>query len=688
MPHASLALAWQRLPLWLRIRLVHGSVGSVHRLRCAADAITRSQSPAAFTASATGPAGRDDLLRTGRELLLAAWEDDPCNGQLAGQVLLLHQRLPWLHPALTDLLAAVHGAWRRPADLARYERLAAQADWVRLQRHVDDERQREPDNLFWVQQAVAVGELSGDLDWLDGHLHRATARLAPPPSSDASQPGTSPLAPLFAHLHGCLATNRASACAGLADGGATAARHHDVALAHFRDAALAVSGLPASGLPASGLIPSGLPASNRPSSAAPCSGFWLAPVEHAAHCLVRLGDAPAALPLWDAVLTARPWHVNLALRAHDVWRGVDTPEAAPAGSTAVLLYSWNKAQELDTALTHLAPGLADVARIALLDNGSTDGTGGIGGTGDVVRAWAERFGADRCTAVHLPVNVGAAAARNWLMRLPEVVACDFAAYLDDDVAVPADWLRRLAGAVRRQPDAAAWGGRTLDWHAPYVVQSADLHLTAHFRAPEGTPPDLAAFADDTPPPSGNDTGSDAGDMPADRVGDRVGDRAGAPQRDVLSPEVAFSPARAHALPFSVSDLHAQVTDMGRFDYLRPCISVTGCCHLFRTAELLEDGGFSLSLSPSQYDDLEHDLRRARAGRLACYTGFLPVRHMKRSGKAVRMGAAQFGNGLGNRYKLSGMFDAAEVLAMRRREFEALERDLLRKLAALGTRTAS
>ncbi|RXF73228.1 glycosyltransferase family 2 protein, partial [Desulfovibrio sp. DS-1] len=250
MPHASLALAWQRLPLWLRIRLVHGSVGSVHRLRCAADAITRSQSPAASPADTTGPHGREDLLRTGRELLLAAWEDDPCNGQLAGQALLLHQRMPWLHPALAALLAAVHGAWRRPADLTRYERLAAQTDWVRLQRHVDAERQREPDNLFWMQQAVAVGELSGDLDWLDGHLHRAAARFAPSGASGsagsagpAGPAGTGPpLAPLFAHLHGCLAANRASACVGHADGTATAARHHDAALAHFRAAALAVSG--------------------------------------------------------------------------------------------------------------------------------------------------------------------------------------------------------------------------------------------------------------------------------------------------------------------------------------------------------------------------------------------------------------------------------------------------------------
>ncbi|WP_230404759.1 glycosyltransferase [Nitratidesulfovibrio sp. HK-II] len=629
MPHASLAIAWQRLPLWLRIRLAHGSVGSVHRLRCAADAIARSQSP---SASPDARVEKDTLLRTGRELLLAAWEDDPCNGQLAGQALLLHQRMPWLHPALAVLLDAVQGAWRRPADLARYERLAAQADWVRLQRHVDAEREGDPDNLFWVQQAVAVGELAGDLDWLADHLARAEARLAPP-SGNAS-----PIAPLFAHLSGCLEANRAAG----ADE-STAASRHAAALARFRTAAHAVSGMPHGDV-------------------TPGPGCWLAPLEHAAHCLARLGDVVAALPLWDAVLAARPWHANLALRAHDAWRGADAPEAAPAGSTAVLLYSWNKAAELDTALTHLAPSLPDMARIALLDNGSTDGTG------DVVRAWADRFGADRCTAVHLPVNVGAAAARNWLMRLPEVAVCDFAAYLDDDAAVPPDWLRRLAGAVRRQPDASAWGGRTLDWHAPYVVQSADLHLTAHFRAPEGTPADLAPFADDTPPTPDGETGH--------------------PRPDALSPDVAFSPARAHALPFSVSDLHAQVTDMGRFDYLRPCISVTGCCHLFRTAELLAAGGFALPLSPSQYDDLEHDLRQARAGRMACYTGFLPVRHMKRSGKAVRLGAAQFGNGLGNRYKLSGMFDAAEILAMRRREFEALERDLLRKLAALSARTGS
>lgn len=97
-------------------------------------------------------------------------------------------------------------------------------------------------------------------------------------------------------------------------------------------------------------------------------------------------------------------------------------------------------------------------------------------TADVMRVWGDRMGRDRFVPVRLAVNVGAPAARNWLMQLPQVAACEYTAYLDDDAAVPADWLRHFARAVALRPEAAAWGCRVVDWHSPGLVQSAALHM--------------------------------------------------------------------------------------------------------------------------------------------------------------------------------------------------------------------
>ena len=147
-------------------------------------------------------------------------------------------------------------------------------------------------------------------------------------------------------------------------------------------------------------------------------------------------------------------------------------------------------------------------------------------------------------------------------------------------------------------------------------------------------------------------------------------------------EKQFDPSLTEADPFDISDLHGMVPDLGQFDYMRPCISVTGCCHLFRTPELLAGKGFSLNLSPSQFDDLEYDLRLAAGGGHVCYQGHLAVRHHNRSGKAARLNRAQTGNALGNKYKLRHLYDAGCIRAMQRAQLEILEKDLLAKAQVL------
>lgn len=398
---------------------------------------------------------------------------------------------------------------------------------------------------------------------------------------------------------------------------------------------------------------------------------WAGISELQGHCLLRLGRREEAFQLWRQVLTQRPWQVQLALTLHDYLRGYDAAlPSPPTGGCTVLLYSWNKAPYLHNTLQALEASLPDIAQVICLNNGSTDTTA------DCLNAWTDRW-SSRLKVLHLPVNVGAAAARNWLAALPEVRALPFAAYVDDDVYLPPDWLRHLARAVQVQPQASAWGCRILDAPplatalaatphsaaqppSPPLVQSGPLHLTLAFAPPPEVPP-----------------------LPGQTCG---------PEAE--SADIAFSPLRAHAEPFSVTTMPPHCIDRGQWNYIRSCASVTGCCHLFRSEDLQQQA-FNLSLSPSQYDDLEYDLRALRgqpgqaSGRLACYTGFCATLHTKKSGQAAGgLSAAAFGSALGNKYKLHGLFSAEDIQRMARTESTQLEQDIVQKLAFIDQHAAA
>ncbi len=561
---------WRALPAPFRARLLHGSVGSFQCMRLASGALADA------VPQGEGAAPNRQLLDAGRDLLLAAWECDPLNGDLARQVAGLDQQAPWLERATRAMLLQLAAHFSRPDNLRYFQRLVQQGDVNRIRSYLEGERTKAPENLYWLQQAVAVGELYGELAWALAQVREGW--------------------PAGLEL-----------CAGVRIG---VEAHLLAAMGHHDEVVRLTGGNPLA-----------------PESVGP--GRCLLGAERRAHSLWMLGDRAAAHALWQALLAVRPWHVNLLLRLYDSLMEYDRPtppEHALPGRTAALLYSWNKADDLDRALASVAVSAEGLSRIVALDNGSTDGTGAV------IDAWAERLG-ERMLPIHLPVNVGAPAARNWLKHLPEMAETEFVAYLDDDAILPGDWLGHMGRAVAAYPAASVWGGKIVDHHAPHVIQSADLHMVMA----AGTEEEIAA---------------------------------------------AFSPVHAHAVPFNVTDIHAQMADVGGFDYMRPCVSVTGCCHLFRTAELMAAGDFSLSLSPSQYDDLEHDLRMALQGRYCVYTGFLPVQHMKRTGKATRMSPGQFGNGLGNKYKLHALYGRQDVERIMQSENGVLEQDLLEKAQRL------
>jgi GT2 family glycosyltransferase len=322
----------------------------------------------------------------------------------------------------------------------------------------------------------------------------------------------------------------------------------------------------------------------------------------------REGEARA---LWLSAFQAAPWLTSEILRVFDLTQGTGMRRDALPGRVAIALYSYNKAEELDATLHSLFASDTGDNPVWVLDNGSSDGTAAV------LDAWEEKAGG-RLRRIDLHVNIGAPAARNWLMSVPEIRECDWMAYLDDDVELPGDWLQTLGAAVAAYPEAGVWGCKVVDHAQDCVMQSTDLHLV---------------------------------------------------------PPVSEEEAQRR---FKVSDLQHQTLDFGQFDYLRPCASVTGCCHLFRMDRLQDSGGFDLRFSPTQFDDLEHDIRLNRAGQYAVYQGFLGIRHKKRTGKSSRTSTSEFGNSLGNMHKLQMKYSAQDYEGIMAWESEVLLRDFMRK----------
>ena len=249
--------------------------------------------------------------------------------------------------------------------------------------------------------------------------------------------------------------------------------------------------------------------------------------------------------------------------------------------------------------------------ITVLNNGSTDNTA------EILKNWHERTDVD-LRVITLPVNIGAPAARNWLLGTEQARAADWVVFLDDDALVPKDWLGLFGRAMHNYPAAAVVGCRIHSAAAPMALQSVDLHFEC----------------------------SATGD-------------------------------------YKLCDTHLNTPDFGQYSYLRPALSVTGCCHCITRKSLDAHGHFDLRFSPSQFDDLERDFRVAQSGGQCIYQGFLSVGHIKHSGLMAGITPWQKANIQGNLSKLWGSYSKEAIIPMAHRDWESLRQDFLNKLSTLG-----
>lgn len=333
--------------------------------------------------------------------------------------------------------------------------------------------------------------------------------------------------------------------------------------------------------------------------------------------LALLSDRPdLALSRYAAAEQAAPWPAGLfrlglaALRAGDAERGRDhfatILRVMPEHVTAAL--ALHDLAFGRTSATGTLPGTLAIALYTSNKAADLDLTlaslfaSALGGatvivldnaatdaTPAVLAAWTARVG-ERLSVIRLPVNIGAPAARNWLAADLRLRQADFVAYLDDDVDLPPDWLSRLGAAVAAYPEAGVWGCHVADARNHAVAQAIDAML-----------------------------------LPGD--GGTVGNEP------------------------RLSDAHAESFDYGAFAHLRPCLSVMGCCHLFRRERLAACGDFDIRFSPSQYDDVDHDLRLVLSGRPPVYQGHLTVAHRRPAPVFAPPRPDQAAGGQANLYKL-------------------------------------
>lgn len=503
------------------------------------------------------PEQSSQLLHLAKEVFTAAWMDDPLDGTVAADLAEFDRRLPGLTPAGKK---CVHAAASLCA-VSHSNSIASKLS--RLEKARDYEKLSS-----WLQSELKLSPANGFLAWSLYHhaldnMDFARARLVADHLSKIT-----PLAPAGAKL---------LADAWFLDG------EYEQAAAAYSQAEEAFPGM--------------------------CS-------DRIGEALHRMGKTTECIETLTRLISHAPWRVNSALRLHDIATEIDHYQAPLPGSTAVLFYSYNNAAKLDQTLQSLHESMKDAnpnVLIRVLSNGSQDGTKGI------IEKWKNVFG-DIFGSIFLPINVGAPAARNWLASLPEIKACDFVAYLDDDVWLPQDWLSRFGAAVETYPDAGLWGCRVTDFKKQIKLQQVDLNVL--------------------PPKQGD-------------------------------------------FNFSMTEAHLSGSDFGQFSYLRPTSSVTGCCHLFRSEALQDSGEFDLCFSPTQYDDLDHDLRLCLMKKSIIYQGHLAVEHMKMSGSLMSRAPAAISTATANMYKLKHKYSEAEVRKIQEQALTVLEADFSTKMAKLG-----
>lgn len=309
-----------------------------------------------------------------------------------------------------------------------------------------------------------------------------------------------------------------------------------------------------------------------------------------ADCYALAGDTDKAIAYYRMALKAEPTLGPVRRRLQELLSPQQVNKNLLAKRrTSICFYSWNKGEVLEQTLRSLAQTQLANSNVYVLLNGCTDDSQ------ERMLRVQPLFG-EHFHLIELPINIGAPAARNWLLQLPEVLQSDYIAFLDDDILLQEDWLVRMLSDMECDTEIGVVGCRVVnpstDGKLPllqYLYRLVDFAYEGIIK---------------------------------------------------LSPAVPTSGAR----------------DTGLYAFRRECQNVMGCQHLFRTSVLKEVGGFDIRFSPSQVDDIDHDLSVCLKGYKVWYCGTVQCQHLQGSGISASkentgLSYASLGSILGNDLKL-------------------------------------
>ena len=313
---------------------------------------------------------------------------------------------------------------------------------------------------------------------------------------------------------------------------------------------------------------------------------------YAADALHRAGETEEALCCYRNALRLDPGLGPVRMRIGELEHPqIPNRELLHTRKITICLYSWNKSDYLEETLLSLSESDTGHHPIVVLLNGCSDDSRVR------IEALRDRFPGREFSVIDLPTNIGAPAARNWLISLPQAQAGDYIAFMDDDITMPKDWLIRLLTEMETDPLNAVVGCKVV-----FPRQGRDAHVLQY-----------------------------------------------------LYRTVSFPVAGAFKL--SMSTPANLVRDTGLYTFIRPSMNVMGCLHLLRTEALEKVGGFDLRFSPSQIDDIDHDLCACLKGYKIVYCGTVRCEHHQCSGVGVNrdrttLSNASFGSIIGNDIKLN------------------------------------
>lgn len=297
------------------------------------------------------------------------------------------------------------------------------------------------------------------------------------------------------------------------------------------------------------------------------------------------GDIPSAIQMYERSLEFDQTQAAVRFRLAELKSPSCTrAELVGEKKVAIYLYSYNKAKTLKATLASLAGSNIGQASVTVLLNGCTDDS-------LAVTEWAKKvFPKNQFTVIPLHVNIGAPAARNWLINLPSTWENDYVAFLDDDVDVPADWLEWFLTVAESDPKIGVVGSKIVFPGRPAKLQYLFRYVSVAVN-------ELLRLS-------------------------------------VHAPDNQF--------------------DNGCYDFIRETRSVMGCLHLFRTEALRRVPDFDLRFSPSQVDDIDHDLCLCLEGYRVMYCGLVTCVHHQSSGALLGYDPSiipRIGNCIGNDIKL-------------------------------------